>query len=304
MDRLRKGFKGPGKRSQVPAGFDQAKYSLQYLFDSANPTRRMYGRLDLCNNSKTYLAMVMNRGRTYRLASNPHHKRQLEQIGVPARDLFMCGFFAMCQPVPAVQQYYQKYWDALSEPGILRIGIQVRLGDQAMWANGPAPDPRKVLAQKWKFFKCAERLEAAFAAPGQKVVWFLNSDSQQLRQAAKAKYGSKLLTDDELVMVHPECERRPPANNTTSSSGSGSSTSGSAGCEAASRAWALQHSLGSVLTFSMTDYQIITIRSGFGRTGAWLADRRDGIYEINGLGDCVPGKPTPLNVSSDRWSGI
>jgi hypothetical protein len=75
--------------------------------------------------------------------------------------------------------------------------------------------------------------------------------------------------------------------------------------------WALQHSLGSILTFSMTDLslQVITQKSGFGRTGAWLADRRHRMYELHTDGAkwsdmCNPNNSKQPAVSSKAWCGI
>jgi hypothetical protein len=154
--------------------------------------------------------------------------------------------------------------------------------------------PHDVLKDRAHFFKCAERLEAAFASPGQKVIWFLNSDSQAIRKAAKAVYGDKLLTDDSLKMAHPQC---------------GTFNKKQVCQEKHKLKWALQHSLGSILTFSMTDVQVITRDSGFGRTGAWLANSRDRIYQMhihekNWSSICQPEKPTSHNESSTTWSGI
>jgi hypothetical protein len=64
-----------------------------------------------------YLLVTTNKGRTYSLATSRHYKKRFEAMGVPASDAFKCGFFSFCSPVAAVQQYYQKYWDMLSEPG-------------------------------------------------------------------------------------------------------------------------------------------------------------------------------------------
>jgi hypothetical protein len=180
----------------------------------------------------------------------------------------------------------------------LRIGIQIRSGDKVIEkeATGTVQQqvltPNDVLKPSAHFFTCAERLEAAFAAPGQKVIWFLNSDSQAVRQAAKAIYGDKLLTDDSLQIVHTQ--RGLVKQDATEGK----------------LKWALQHSLGSILTFSMTDVQVITQQSGFGRTGAWLADRRDRMYELSReykpewSDNCIPEQPMPNADSSTRWSGI
>jgi hypothetical protein len=58
------------------------------------------------------------------LANNPHYKQRFQAMGVPATDAFMCGLFFFCSPVAAVQQYYQKYWDMLSEPGEPQVWVE------------------------------------------------------------------------------------------------------------------------------------------------------------------------------------
>jgi hypothetical protein len=179
---------------------------------------------------------------------------------------------------------------------VLRIGIHIRSGDHVMRkeAKGAVQQqaPEDALKPRAHFFQCAERLEAAFAAPGQKVIWFLNSDSQAVRQAAKAVYGDKLLTDDSLGVVHAQrgLIKQDAAEGKLK--------------------WALQHSLGSILTLSLTDVQIITAKSGFGKTSAWLADRQDRMYELSSgntpewIDQCHPQRPVPNARSSQTWSGI
>ena len=182
--------------------------------------------------------------------------------------------------------------------GVLRIGIQIRSGDKVIEKEAKGTVQQQVLTMNdvlkpsAHFFKCAERLEAAFATPGQKVIWFLNSDSQAVRQAAKAVYGDKLLTDDSLGVVH--AQRGLIKQDATEGK----------------LKWALQHSLGSILTLSLTDVQIITAKSGFGKTSAWLADRQDRMYELSSgntpkwIDQCNPQRPVPNARSSQTWSGI
>jgi hypothetical protein len=60
----------------------------------------------------------------------------------------------------------------------------------------------------------------------------------------------------------------------------------------------------------MTDVQVITSKSGFGKTSAWLADRQDRMYELTRentpkwIDQCNPRKPVPNAQSSKTYSGI
>jgi hypothetical protein len=204
-----------------------------------------------------YILGACNRGRTYHLAHNPYYKQQLGDFGVNPINMFMCGFFALCSPVDPIVDYYKTFWDVLSAPGTLRIGVQVRTGDHVFGDGESDSIPEEALAQGDSWFQCAQAIEDKFATPGQPVLWFLNSDSKQLRKAAKAKYGAKLVTDDELSMTHPDCVINKDKQS----------------CEQSAMDLSFQHSLGSILTFSMVDYHVISTHSGFGRLGAWLSGR-------------------------------
>lgn len=56
------------------------------------------------------------------------------------------------------------------------------------------------IAQRW--FDCAERIEAAHAAPGQKVVWFLNAPSQVPMVQAATIRCRHVLT---VLLLHRHC---------------------------------------------------------------------------------------------------
>eukprot|EP00775_Hariotina_reticulata_P008064 gene8064-8259_t len=198
-----------------------------------------------------YIVANNNRGRSYLVATNPHYKDEFVRNGVAPIDAFMCGFFALCSPTAAVQQKYMKFWEVLQEPGVLSIGIQIRTGDHNMWGAPNIEQGKGMLQQYKSFFTCAEGVEATYAAAGQKVIWYLNSDSLSLRQAAQQEYGTKLLTDTVTQTRHADCR----------------------GCNAAWADAAMQDAVGAMLTFSMVNYHIITVYSGFGRVPAWISGR-------------------------------
>lgn len=81
------------------------------------------------NAEVPYVISVSNRGQTYKLASNPYHSGQLWSFCLTPETVYMCGFFHLCSPNSAVQDLYKRYWEALSRPGVLKIGIMARVGD-------------------------------------------------------------------------------------------------------------------------------------------------------------------------------
>jgi hypothetical protein len=110
--------------------------------------------------------------------------------------------------------------------------------------------------------------------------------------SAKQKYGDKLITDTDLVMWHPDCAAINPEK-----------------CKKDLMDLSFVHSLGSMLSFSMMDYHVVTDESGFGRLGAWLSGRWNNIYEVvlypeTAALSCDPKKPTPPEVDATMWSGV
>ncbi len=79
--------------------------------------------------------------------------------------------------------------EVLQDPGALRIGIQIRVGDDR---SSEYLEYHTDMSQK--FFQCAEAIEAVRALPNQTVVRYLITDSLPLRQMAIQKYGEKVLT--------------------------------------------------------------------------------------------------------------
>jgi hypothetical protein len=291
----------PGHKRFLPDTLDPKTYQMLYLINGPMKNLTVYQNSNISalqDPDPAYLMAASNRGRSFALANNPFHKQQFWEYGVVPQDAFMCGFFYMCSPVAAIQQYYKQYWDVLREPGVLKVGIQIRLGD-GVFKGAEKEQPAEVTLKAGKeWFECAQLVEKHYAAPGQKVLWYLNSDSQQLRKAAKTVYGDKLITDDELKMTHPDCHQDKPK---------GANSSSTTDCEQAAMDEALQHSLGAMLTFSMTDYHVITKGSGFGRLGAWLSGRWGNIFNIvrgQGSVQCQPSKPIPPEQSAFHYSGV
>ena len=132
-------------------------------------------------------------GNIYHMFQNPNHRQQLNDMGLRPDTAFGCLLNFVLRPVPAVFAENAALHARLTDPAPLKIGIQIRAGDR-VWRAGGSGSGGPRIADYHAFFKCAADLEAAFALPGQQVVWYLVSDSVELRQAAVAEYGSKLVT--------------------------------------------------------------------------------------------------------------
>uniref|UniRef100_A0A383W237 Fucosyltransferase n=2 Tax=Tetradesmus obliquus TaxID=3088 RepID=A0A383W237_TETOB len=243
--------------------------------------------------SLPYVVSSSNRGATWKMATNPYHRGDFWALGLRPEEAFMCGFFALCRPNAAVQAlYYAPFWRPLLQPNVLSIGIQVRFGDKLMNNDGVygTVSTSMLMDLAAPFFDCATQIETVLTVPGQKVIWYLLSDNGSFRRAAKDRYGEKMLTDTTLQAMHTDCKRN--GNPTL--------------CSESTMNVALQHSIGSMLAFSLADYHVISRKSGFGRLGAWLSGRWGNIHEIM-WGEpsvCLPNKPAHPAVVSQHGSGV
>jgi hypothetical protein len=153
-----------------------------------------------------------------------------------------------------------------------------------------AVSPSMLMDLAAPFFDCAKQLESALAVPGQRIIWYLLSDNGSFRRAAKDRYGDKILTDTALQAVHTDCKRNRDATL----------------CSESTMNVALQQSIGSMLALSLTDYHVISRKSGFGRLGAWLSGRWANMHEIM-WGEpsvCLPNRPAHPAVVAQHGSGV
>jgi hypothetical protein len=271
---------------QLPVPFDQ-EYQL---FQFVNATAPMLSWLASSNLSAwpaehpelAHAVVASNRGATWKLADNPYHTDDFWRMGLRPEEAFMCGFWALCRPNEQVQRLYARdVWGPLADPHSLKIGIQVRFGDEVLNTDDErADDPKYVsslMSLATPFFECAAAIESAFSVPGQQVVWYLLSDSGEFRRAAKDKFGDKLLTDTELTAAHSSCR----ANT-------GRATRGEVlrdgACSPEHTQRVMQHSLGSMLALSLTDFHIMTKASQLGRLAAALSGKWNNMHELK-LGD-------------------
>jgi len=232
-------------------------HSLNDYFSRENLTQR--------DADVRTLAFELNQGQIWTLFENPNHKRDLEAMGLLPETAFGCAMHFLFSPRPetlaVMKETWQEIWPYISErkrrkllpllPEInnsqyateLLIGVQVRLGDW-VFSN---PDQCKTAFQQDDFtcsmFKCADYLSNSVNASTKFV---LISDCVGIRWAAKEYYGDRLITylSDLTEVSHVEQNRSLETLRL-----------------AASELW----------LFSMTDYQIITRDSSFGRVGAFLS---------------------------------
>jgi len=258
----------------VPSDTDQAFGSVkERLFNRAelisnwDPVNDYFHKENLNHidaDART-IVFTLNQGQTWTLFENPHHKRDLEALGLTPETAFGCAMHFLFAPrmetVAIMNETWQEIWPYVTKPKRkllhhgpqlsnvhnateLLIGIQIRYGDWAFDNN----DPRCQLAfhqdQFTKdIFRCAQSLSDSLTVPTKFV---LITDCAFVRHSAKEHYGDRLITylprENEINHV----EKNLSAETIRL---------------AVSEMWLL----------GMTDYQIITRDSSFGRAGAFLS---------------------------------
>jgi hypothetical protein len=194
-------------------------YALHNMVNPLDKDLELLGTADMANfpvgnSSVPVVLSTTNRGASYALSRNPHHKQQFwREYAMRPDTAFMCGFWSLCSPNAAVQdKYMERFWRPLQEPKALKIGIQVRFGDQLAFLHKADMSPAALMAMASPYFECATAIEEAFAAEGQPVIWYVISDSGTFRRAARDIYGEKVLTDDALQLMHVACHLNDDAS--------------------------------------------------------------------------------------------
>ncbi|KAG5176626.1 hypothetical protein JKP88DRAFT_249398 [Tribonema minus] len=98
-----------------------------------------------------------------------------------------------------------------------------------------------------------------------KVLWYVASDSALLRAHLLHEYGKDTVVTRLGGVVHTDCSHATPG----------------AQCQEEDLATAVRSAAGTIWAMAMTDYQIVTVSSRFGRVAAWLTMGWHNLYEIS-----------------------
>eukprot|EP01041_Mallomonas_annulata_P002445 gene2445-4739_t len=230
-----------------------------------------------------------HRGRVWSTFSNRHHKQQLTDMGLRRETAVSCLFHFLFRLKDGVCgascTALQNSLVHAGQQGVIRIGIQVRVGDDVFYN-----DSSTSLAAAQQHFRCAEQYSSSLS-PTTKFVYFLISDSKKLRMLSKEKYGDILLTDTQLpVPLHTNCE---PFGN----------------CSVENVRRALTGAAAELHLFSLADVHIVSSQSGFGLLGAMIKkSNKHTIFSVDPLAPrqkaCQVGHGDDMNVLTEEWSGF
>ncbi|GAA5988297.1 hypothetical protein JCM11641_006654 [Rhodosporidiobolus odoratus] len=209
-----------------------------------------YGSKD----STPWLQLDFNRGVVIRSFSYPPIKPHLDRLGLKLESAYSCLLNYLLRPKPAVLAFIAQYTSMFALPEYFVVGLQVRTGDNAMWAS--RKDAINTVSYHSQYFRCAAQVAATYAAPSQKVLYYLITDSHALEQDALAMYPDQVVVTG-LKQAHIEIK-----------------TDHSEGMKAVKRAAdGFMRTVAESWIFAATDFQILTYRSGFGKIPTWLRGR-------------------------------
>eukprot|EP00611_Tribonema_gayanum_P028478 TRINITY_DN7331_c0_g1_i1.p1 TRINITY_DN7331_c0_g1~~TRINITY_DN7331_c0_g1_i1.p1 ORF type:complete len:446 (+),score=61.44 TRINITY_DN7331_c0_g1_i1:44-1381(+) len=304
-DRLKFTYKGQrgyvGDRQYPPNDdVDTSKYWGMYLVNSDN-ANSFYEVSDLKGIPEGHedaetVFITSNRGRVFRLFDNPHHKKQLNRMGLRPDTAFACAFRFLFELNAAVKADFAEETGRSSstDDSVLKIALQMRTGDK--YAFNPEQDQsnaERALKMAAGFVECAKDIAAAQQAPKTtKVLWYVASDSALLRAHLLREYGEDTVVTRLGGITHTDCSHATPG----------------ARCREEDLASALRSAAGTIWAMAMTDYQIVTVSSRFGRVAAWLTMGWHNLYEVFSNGArgrrCGPRDYELLELSAARLGGI
>ncbi|GFR47375.1 hypothetical protein Agub_g9086, partial [Astrephomene gubernaculifera] len=231
------------------------------------------------------LVLRMHRGLSVALFNNPHHRQQLESLGLRPDTAFGCAvhyLFGLNAATRALAAAEPELHAMMVDERVIKIGIQIRLGDERILqqiekggAETPLPPASRRVVEG--YLACAERLAASVqllsgpqqpppgeekqqgeqlqqqgtpappppAAPPLRIYFYLMTDTLAVRQLARERFGPRLL-----LLRTPSVQFY---RNVT---------------PAGLRATALEH-----WYLSRCHHHIITAHSGIGRTAAFAGLR-------------------------------
>jgi hypothetical protein len=192
----------------------------------------------------------------WRAASNNSHiKQRLRSMGLNPTNIFGCLFDFLYRPKPTNMSRVTPLLPQLLDPTVLKVGLQIRTGDEHL-GGGKQP---KQFEDAFEWFHCAKVVEQHWKPPGQKSVWFVLTDSPDIRRGAARYLGDQVVTMRDALLAHTLYIPNGADSKAASILGF-----------AAAETW----------LFSLMDVHVISQLSGFGRMGAMMSGNWDHIIQL------------------------
>ncbi|GAA5988285.1 hypothetical protein JCM11641_006650 [Rhodosporidiobolus odoratus] len=197
----------------------------------------------------SWLQLDINRGVVFRSFYYDALLPRIEELGIKFTTAYSCIMNYLFRPKPAALNFITQYTSLFSLPEVFSIGIQVRTGDGSMFY--PGKDRNNVTVHQ-QYFDCAAQLAKRYAHPTQKIVYYLITDSNTLEEDALRVFNGTVVVSG-MEQSHAELKFL-----------------GKSGAEVAQgSADGYMNTISESYIFSGTDFQILTMRSGFGKIPTW-----------------------------------
>ncbi|GAA6063001.1 hypothetical protein JCM10212_004983 [Sporobolomyces blumeae] len=207
-----------------------------------------------------WLKFQFNRGVVIRSFSYESIAPLIEATGLRLSTAYSCLLNYLIRPKRAVLDFVAQYTSLFSLPEYFVIGLQVRTGDTSMYAS--RKDAINTVDRHARYFRCAEAVSRKYAHPSQKVLWYLISDSKVLERSALERYPDKVVVTG-LKQSHVEIK-----TGSTAWTGVKGASDG------------FLRTVAESYIFAGTDFQILTLRSGFGKIPTWLRGREGSTIQV------------------------
>ncbi|GAA5964927.1 hypothetical protein JCM21900_000022 [Sporobolomyces salmonicolor] len=180
--------------------FDRLSVDATFGTSSWNPKRGRiptpgFEKRDLAYQSP-WIKFFTNRGMIYRSFAYKHLQKSIGRLGLQPTTAFACISQYLFRPKPPALNLIADYTSVLALPSVFSVGIHVRTGDQSM--KDPEYDKVNTVKRHSQFFRCARELGETYATKDQRIIYYLVTDSANLKQDAQQVLGDKLVTTDML----------------------------------------------------------------------------------------------------------
>ena len=253
--------------------------------------------------------VASNRGLTFRMFENPFIQKRLQNLNLAPATAFKSFFDFLLKPNLETWSLIKPYNDILANDDILKIGIAIRVGDSVfqgeenwvMKANafdhffncaqvcwGRHDKSKKHLSSLCPLHNILQEIETSRAINGQKVIWYLISDSLVIRKLIKDRFGDKVITDLKVKPNHPDCVRHWKQN-----------------CSDDDIKFSIRWAVAQLEIFRRMDFHVVTNGSGFGMVGAILSNNQK-IYAMKNTGSSRPCglfDYDPISTLTTMWQG-
>ncbi|CAJ0893276.1 1148_t:CDS:2, partial [Entrophospora sp. SA101] len=141
--------------------------NLDYHFLSTNWTTRY---------PDSFIKLYTNQGLIIQKTFNSkYYSTKLKEIGLRPHTAFSCVLDYLFRPVAPALSFITEYSALFALPSIFSVGIHIRTGNTF--------EQDHLLQDYSHFFRCAEQLRETYAAPDQKGIYYLVTDSNKLRES-------------------------------------------------------------------------------------------------------------------------